>query len=288
MKPLIAVSGKNGQLGWELQRLSSNYPQYDFIFCDRHELDITNDQQVDHFFQVNKPQFFINTAAYTGVDKAETDQAACYDINARAVGQLAAACKRYDTVFITFSSDYVFNGNATQPYVESDPIDPVNYYGFTKAKGEKLAFENWEKTIVIRTSWVYSSHGNNFIKTMLRLMKERTSVNVVNDQVGSPTFAGDLAEAVLQLIGRRLQYGTYHFSNEGEISWYDFAAEIKRISGLHCAVNPIPTTGFPTPAKRPAYSVLDQQKIASTFDLRIKDWKTSLEKCLQELLNNNP
>jgi dTDP-4-dehydrorhamnose reductase len=284
MKPIIAVSGKDGQLGGELEKLSDQYPQYQFIFCNRHELDITNELQVEQFFQDHRPSFFINTAAYTAVDKAETEQEAAYKTNAEAIGLLALKCRQYDSVLITFSTDYVFNGNASQPYKEDQVTDPVNYYGYTKATGERLALENWEKTIIIRTSWVYSTHGNNFVRTMLRLMNERKDINVVNDQTGSPTFAKDLAEVVLKIISGDVHYGIYHFSNEGMISWFDFASEIKRITGSSCNIHPIPTAEFLTPAKRPLYSVLSKDKITSAFGIQLKDWKVSLGNCLAELL----
>jgi len=287
MKPLIAVSGKNGQLGWELERLSKTYLQYNFLFVDRNELDIADEAQVISFFEKNKPSIFINCAAYTAVDKAETDQHTAYKVNAEAVGLLASQCKIYDTLFISFSTDYVFNGNGTAPYAETEKKDPVNYYGYTKEVGEKLALNNWEKTIIIRTSWVYSAHGNNFVKTMLRLMKERTDINVVHDQLGSPTYAKDLAEAVMQIISisneQRTRFnGIYHFSNDGIISWFDFADEIKNMSGLNCNVNPIPTSAYPTPAKRTHYSVLDKQKIKDA-GIIIRDWRLALKECLEEL-----
>jgi dTDP-4-dehydrorhamnose reductase len=285
MKPIIAVSGRKGQLGWELERLSANYPRYEFIFTDKAELDITDVAQVEAFFSRHRPSFFINTAAYTAVDKAETEQEAAYKANAEAVGFLARQCKQYNTTFISFSTDYVFNGEGSTPYREDHITDPVNYYGYTKEAGEKLALANWGKTIIIRTSRVYSSHGHNFVKTMLRLMNERTDINVVNDQFGAPTYAGDLAEVALKIISsENIQYGIFHFSNEGKISWFDFAAEIKKITGSPCNIHPIPATGFPTPAKRPGYSVLNNEKIVSGFNIPLKDWKESLEQCLDELV----
>ncbi len=284
-KPVIAVSGRNGQLGWELQRLSVNFPQFEFIFCDRSELDIMNKENVSIFFQENKPGYFINTAAYTAVDKAETDKETAYKANAEAVGYLALKCKEVDATLITFSTDYVFNGNGTEPYQESEATEPINYYGYTKEAGEKLALENWKKAIVIRTSWVYSSHGHNFVKTMLRLMKEKTDLNVVNDQVGSPTYAKDLAEVTMQIIEQGAgNYGIYHYSNEGLISWFDFAAEIAKQSGSKCNVHPITTDQFPTPAKRPKYSRLEKSRIKADYNIDFKNWQKSLQECLNELL----
>jgi dTDP-4-dehydrorhamnose reductase len=290
MKPLIAVSGKNGQVGWELERLSSQYAQYDFIFCDRDELDITSEEQLVSFFQANKPWVFINCAAYTAVDKAETEQEAAYQTNAGALASLAKQCKIHDTLLISFSTDYVFNGRGNRPYREDDPADPINYYGYTKLLGERLALQNWSKVIIIRTSWVYSSHGNNFVKTMLRLMNERTDINVVNDQLGSPTYAKDLAEAVMVFVKvytkndqRSMISGIYHYSNEGIISWFDFVSEIKRLSGAQCNIHPIPTSAFPTPAKRPHYSVLNTERIIAKLGISNKEWKLSLQQCLNEL-----
>jgi len=284
-KPVIAVSGKNGQLGWELQKLSINFPQFEFVFCDRSELDITSNEQVASFFKQNHPKYFINTAAYTAVDKAESDQENAFKTNAEAVGNLAVHCKEIDATLLTFSTDYVFNGNGTAPYHEDDTTQPVNYYGYTKQAGEQLALENWDKTIVIRTSWVYSAHGHNFVKTMLRLMKERTDLNVVDDQVGSPTYARDLAEAVMQIIEQGAdKFGIYHYSNEGVISWFDFAAAIAEMSGSACNIHPIPATQFPTPAKRPKYSVLNKSRIKSNYQVAINNWRSSLQQCLGEIL----
>jgi dTDP-4-dehydrorhamnose reductase len=290
MKPLIAVSGKNGQLGWELERLSTAYPQYDFIFCDKTTLNITDEEQIATFFQQHKPSAFINCAAYTAVDKAETEQEAAYKTNASAVGFLAIQCKQHDTFLISFSTDYVFNGNGIVPYKEDDATEPVNYYGYSKWMGEQLALNNWEQSLIIRTSWVYSAHGHNFVKTMLRLMKERKDVNVVNDQLGSPTYAKDLAEAVMKIVAglsnneqRTTNNGIYHFSNEGTISWFDFASAIKELAGLGCNIYPIPTSAYPTPAKRPHYSVLDKRKIESELGIQLKNWKDSLAECLIEI-----
>lgn len=289
MKPLIAISGKNGQVGWELKRLSLSYPQYDFIFSDRNELDITNEEQVKDFFHLHNPNVFINCSAYTAVDKAETEQETAYKTNAVATGFLASQCKANNTLFITFSTDYVFNGKGDKPYTEDDPTDPVNYYGYTKLLGEQLALDNWERTIIIRTSWVYSEHGHNFVKTMLRLMNERTDINVVNDQFGSPTYAKDIAEAVMKIVAscindqRSSVNRIYHFSNDGIISWFEFALEIKRLSQLNCNVHPIAADNYPTPAKRPHYSGLDKEKIVSDFAIELKSWKESLTGCISSL-----
>lgn len=287
-KPLVVVTGKNGQLGWELQQLvGQQQMQYDFLFTGREELDLSDPDLIHTFFQKHHPAYFINCAAYTAVDKAETEQDFAYTVNASSVGLLAAECARKDCVFITLSTDYVFDGKGTTPYATDHPTDPVNYYGYTKLTGENLALANNPQTIIIRTSWVYSVHGNNFVKTMLRLMKDRSELKIVSDQVGSPTYAADLAAALLQVIdeltkGNR-HYGVYHYSNEGVISWFDFATAIQQIADLHCQLLPIPTTAYPTPAKRPAYSAMDTQKIVKDFGVTLRSWKDSLAECISKL-----
>jgi len=216
---------------------------------------------VEKIFALHTPAYFINCAAYTAVDKAETEQEAAYTINAEAPGNIASLCKKNKTCLIHLSTDYVFNGQSTMPYKETDATQPINYYGYTKCLGEELALQNNEQTIVIRTSWVYSKYGNNFVKTMLRLMNERAEINVVNDQHGSPTYAKDIAKAIMQIVSaKNFQKGIYHFSNEGIISWFDFACAIRQIKHLQCKVNPIASTAYPTPAKRPFYSGLDKNK----------------------------
>ena len=293
---IIIVSGKNGQLGKELQDVASSYPDFQFIFFDKEELNIADEQATKSIFQKYTPSFFINCAAYTAVDKAETEQEKSYQINAEAVGNIAKQCHHFNTQLIHVSTDYVFDGKGEKPYKEDDEINPVNYYGYTKLKGEELALKNNEDTIIIRTSWVYSKYGNNFVKTMLRLMKERKEINVVNDQFGSPTYAKDLAEAIGEIVNGTRNPSIvnrqtsnvktshiFHFSNAGIISWYDFAVAIKEIKQLDCIVNPIPTSAYPTPAKRPAYSGLDKTKIANTFNIQLKNWRESLQDCLQSL-----
>ncbi|MBI2274688.1 MAG: dTDP-4-dehydrorhamnose reductase [Bacteroidetes bacterium] len=287
-KPLVVVTGKNGQLGWELQQLVAHVETaFDFFFTGREELDLSDPEMISAFFQKYKPAYFINCAAYTAVDKAESEQEFTYMVNASSVGLLATECSKLNCPFITISTDYVFDGKGTAPYAIDHPADPVNYYGYTKWMGEKLALANNPHTIVIRTSWVYSSHGNNFVKTMLRLMKEKEELKVVNDQIGSPTYAADLASAILQIITRlaagNAHYGIYQFSNDGQISWYDFAVAIRTLGGLGCTVLPIPTKDFPTPAKRPAYSVMDTQQIVRDFGVPLKNWKESLVQCISKL-----
>jgi dTDP-4-dehydrorhamnose reductase len=288
IKQCILVTGKNGQLGSELQAIASLHPQYDFIFTDRETLDITNRDEVDDFFSKKLPHFCINAAAYTAVDKAETERDLAVKVNAEAVGYLSLACKKYGAKFIHISTDYVFDGTASEPYKEEDETNPVNFYGLTKLMGEELALTNHPGSIVIRTSWVYSSYGSNFVKTMLRLMSEKSAINVVNDQYGSPTYARDLADAILAIIKSAptsiLSPGSiYHFSNSGAISWFEFASAIKEISASSCSVSPIPTSSYPTPAKRPTYSVFDKTKISTSYGIEIKDWKKSLQQCFVEL-----
>lgn len=288
-KPTVVVSGKNGQLGNELQDASVLFPQFNYRFFARDELDIGNTNAIEKIFKKYKPAYFINTAAYTAVDKAETEQEAAYLINAEATGNIAKVCNQYNTRLVHVSTDYVFDGSGKEPYREDDATNPVNYYGFSKWMGEQLAFENNPHTIIIRTSWVYSAYGHNFVKTMLRLMKERKELNVVNDQIGSPTYAKDIAEAILEiLVNCQLPIadftpGIYHFSNEGVISWYDFAVAMKEIKKFGCVINPIPTSQYPTPARRPANSAMNKEKICKTFGIILKDWKQSLEECLSKL-----
>ena len=287
-KPTIIISGKNGQLGNELQGAALLFPQFHYRFFGKDELDISNIQELEAIFKKYKPAFFINTAAYTAVDKAETEQEKAYMINAEAPGIIAKACNLYNTKLIQVSTDYVFDGKADEPYKEEDKTDPINYYGFTKWMGEQLALANNPQTIVIRTSWVYSVYGNNFVKTMLRLMKDRKELNVVSDQYGSPTYAKDLAEAILQIASSEWPImegdgAIFHYSNEGDISWYDFATKIRDIKQLDCLINPIATTQYPTPAKRPTYSVMSKEKIKLVFHININNWQQGLEECLGKL-----
>ncbi|CAA9488658.1 MAG: dTDP-4-dehydrorhamnose reductase [uncultured Segetibacter sp.] len=254
------------------------------MFTDVAELDITNAEKVAAYFDRYKPAICINAAAYTAVDKAETERELALKINADAVGNLADNCNKMNTTFIHISTDYIFDGTATTPYGEDHPVNPVNFYGESKRKGEEIALEKHPSAIVLRTSWVYSFFGNNFVKTMLRLMKERESINVVNDQFGSPTYAADLAAAIMHIASRaKDKGGIYHFSNEGVISWFDFAVAIRELSGLSCIVKPMGTSGYPTSAKRPAYSVMNKEKIRSTFGIELRDWKDSLKQCIQLL-----
>jgi len=284
-KPLIVVTGKNGQLGSELLLLASSFDaQYDFLFADRAVIDLSSNESIELFCSQHKPSVVINCAAYTAVDKAETDRDAAFQINAVAVGKLAAYCKAIGALFISVSTDYVFDGNGTSPYLPSDTTDPINYYGASKAEGEKLAVTNNPESIIIRTSWVYSRFGNNFVKTMIRLMGERPSLNVVGDQIGAPTYAADLAAAIMHIVGQKAagnkQKGIYHYSNSGAISWYDFAVAIGELIHSNCAIAKIGSEAFPTPAKRPHYSLMDCSSIIQDFGVDQPNWKESLKTCI--------
>ena len=280
----ILVTGANGQLGKELQQAAARYPGHQFIFAGREELPIGDPVAVDAFFKQQPVDFCINCAAYTAVDKAESDKEAAFLINGDATGFLARACAVSGAKLIHISTDYVFDGTSSRPLKEDDPTGPINTYGASKLKGEQLAMEVNAATVIIRTSWVYSEFGNNFVKTMMRLMKERPSLNVVDDQIGSPTYAADLAEAILQIVqGGHFTPGIYHYSNEGVISWFEFALAIHELTGSSCVVSPIHTEQYPTPAKRPHYSLLDKTLIRQTYGLSIPAWKESLALCVERL-----
>jgi dTDP-4-dehydrorhamnose reductase len=284
-KPLIVVTGKNGQLGSELQLIAPVFEtQYNFLFADRSQLDLSSNDSIDNFFIAHKPSVIINCAAYTAVDKAETDREAAFQINGAAVGKLAAHAAAADALFITVSTDYVFNGNGTSPYLPSDATDPVNYYGESKAVGEQLALTNNSDSIIIRTSWVYSRFGNNFVKTMIRLMGERPSLNVVGDQIGAPTYAADLANAIMHIVAQKnagnKHSGIYHYSNSGAISWYDFAVAIAELIHSNCSVAKIGSEAFLMPAKRPHYSLMDCSDIIQDFGVEQPKWETSLKTCI--------
>jgi dTDP-4-dehydrorhamnose reductase len=280
----ILVTGSNGQLGWELGQLAANYSAFEFVLVDRSQLDLAFPETFEKIIQTIAPDCIVNTAAYTAVDKSETEKDLSYTVNATAVQALASICKNLAIPFITYSTDYVFDGEATVPYTTTTKVDPINYYGSTKAAGESMAMEANEDSIIIRTSWVFSSHGNNFVKTMMRLMKERAQLNIVADQKGRPTYAKDLALATMHMIeaihdGKAIK-GVYHFANQGETTWFDFAAKIKEIAGLSCDLQPIETKDFPTPAKRPAYSVLDTSKIEEALEMDNRHWEDALKDCM--------
>lgn len=280
----IMVTGSNGQLGSELKELASSYPNFRFVFLRKEEIPLNDLSAIEKAFSKNLPSYLINCAAYTAVDKAETERETANAINGKAVGTLASVCKEHQCKFIHISTDYVFSGEQSRPLKETDPVDPVNAYGKSKLLGEELAMQNLPDSIIIRTSWVYSSYGKNFVRTMLRLMSEKESTGVVNDQYGSPTYAADLAEAIMKIISSgEWEGGLYHFSNEGNISWFDFANEIKRLIHSNCIIHPLTTEQYTTPAKRPKYSVLDKTKIQQTFSVQLKDWKESLRVCIGKL-----
>lgn len=285
----ILVTGTNGQLGHEIQNLSLEYPHHTFTFIDRTILDLSDLSATEDFFKDNRFDAIINCAAYTAVDKAESENELADTINHRFVSMLAKIAKRDDSKLIHISTDYVFNGQNHRPYVENDPTDPQGIYGKTKCAGEKAILEICPKnTIILRTSWVYSAYGNNFVKTMLRLGRERDSLGVIFDQTGTPTYARDLASVILEIIPKvdNQTPAIYHYSNEGVASWYDFAKAIFELSGVTCEVNPITTDQYPTPASRPHYSVLNKSKIKNDFNVAIAYWRDSLQSCLKALGEN--
>ena len=285
----ILVTGAYGQLGNELNCLTSEYPEWQFVFADIDTLDITNEESVKVFFEKKEPDFVINCAAYTAVDKAENDADTAEKVNAEASRILGKCSKNAGAKLIHVSTDYVFDGSSSKPYVETDSVNPQSIYGKTKLLGEQLCINENPETVIIRTSWLYSAFGNNFVKTMLRLGAERGKLNVVFDQVGTPTYAADLANAILAIIKlcenepKRFIPGVYHYSNEGVASWFDFAKAIFEISEVKCIVSPVRSFEFPTPAKRPEFSVLDKSKIKTTFGLEIPYWKDSLITCVEKL-----
>ncbi|SMO61240.1 dTDP-4-dehydrorhamnose reductase [Solitalea koreensis] len=280
----ILVTGANGQLGNEL-RLLDQTSTHNFIFTDVAELDICNAEHVNRFFETNAINACINCAAYTAVDKAETDQELAYAINVIGPENLAKACAIHNAVMLQVSTDFVFDGNASVPYTEDIPVTPLSIYGQTKADAEQLVLALNPKTFVLRTAWLYSSFGGNFVKTMLRLGAERSELGVIFDQVGTPTYARDLANAILVMIEKEnSEYGIYHYSNEGVASWFDFAKAIFELGNLSPKVKPLRTENYPTPAKRPHFSVMDKQKIRKEFGLEIPYWRESLKECLSLLV----
>lgn len=280
----ILVTGANGQVGRELQTLQKAYSQLQFHFFSKEELNITDLASVEAVFKQVEPDYCINCAAYTAVDKAETEKEAAFLINEIGTKNLALVSKHLGAKFIHISTDYVFDGNGSEPYREDHPVNPQNIYGESKLKGEEEALSVNPASMIIRTAWVYSEFGNNFVKTMLRLMQSKEEIGVVADQQGSPTYAADLAKAILSIvISGKWVPGIYHYSNEGVITWFDFAKAIQGYIQSACRVNAIPTSAYPTPAKRPAYSVLNKEKIKTTFDITIPDWEESLHHCLNRL-----
>ena len=279
----ILITGSNGQLGSEIKAISLNY-SYNFFFTDRNNIDITSKDNIKTFCETNNINVIINCAAYTAVDKAETDQINADLVNRKAVKKLALVSKELDIKLVHISTDYVFDGKAFKPYKEEFQTNPQGIYGKTKLDGEnEMRDINPKNSIIIRTSWVYSSFGNNFVKTMLRLGREKESLGVIFDQVGTPTYARDLAKVILDIIpqinNERIEI--YNYSNEGVLSWYDFAKEIMRMAKLDCKINPIETFQYPTPCARPHFSLLNKTKIKTTFNIEIPYWKDSLDECLR-------
>ncbi|MAO44985.1 MULTISPECIES: dTDP-4-dehydrorhamnose reductase [Leeuwenhoekiella] len=285
----LLITGSKGQLGSELGLLAEGLPQVTCIATDSKSLNITDGAAVAAFVQDHAIDVIVNCAAYTAVDQAETDKDAADAVNCDAVAGLAQVAADLECKLIHISTDYVFDGAGCTPYLATDPTSPVNYYGASKLKGEQAMQRiNPANSLILRTSWVYSSFGNNFVKTMLRLGSERERLNVIYDQVGVPTYARDLARFILEkaIYTENPSVNIYQYTNEGVCSWYDFAYEIMRLAGLDCKVYPIPTSAYPTPAKRPHYSLMDKEALKAAFDTEIPYWKSSLTECVQ-LLNNH-
>ena len=301
---VVLVTGGSGQLGQALQSIVAKFPEFSFHFVDSDDCDITNQNAIRQTFLKFKPNFCVNAAAYTAVDKAESEVELATSINVGGARNLAISCAEFDTTLIHISTDFVFDGKKGTPYTEMDQANPQSVYGHTKLDGEKEIEKHWHKHIIIRTSWLYSAFANNFMKTMLRLASERDSLSVVDDQIGTPTNAVDLANAIIKIIKvinhypstYNLQpttynpqlitlnrerstdlFGTYHFSNDGQCSWYDFAKKIFEINNIAIDLKPIPTSAFPTAAERPKYSVLDKSKIKSVFGVEVRTWEDSLK-----------
>lgn len=280
----ILVTGANGQLGSEIKVLAHHYPDFDFVFTDIADFPLDKTEEIIANFKLVQPDIVINCAAYTAVDKAEQDQVTADAINHLAIGTLADLCHQSGAKLVHVSTDYVFDGSSPVAYKEDDIPNPQSVYGLTKLAGEIACSQKCPESIIIRTAWVYSEFGNNFVKTMLRLMTERDSLGVVNDQIGSPTYAADLAQVILTILhSNKWEPGIYHYSNEGEISWFDFALDIKEIAQKSCEVKGIPASSYPTPAERPAYSLLDKAKIKAVYGIEPIDYKTSLKKMMARL-----
>jgi len=287
MKTLL-ITGSKGQLGNEMQIAAINYPEFNFIFTDVEELDICDRNALQNFVAKNRVDFIVNCAAYTAVDKAEDDVELCFKINRNAVRNIAAVAGEHGLKVIHISTDYVFDGTNHIPYTENDAVCPATVYGKSKLEGENILQQIIGKqAIIIRTSWLYSSFGNNFVKTMLKLGEEREKLNVIFDQIGTPTYAADLADTILKVISHtEFVEGIYHFSDEGVCSWYDFTKSIHRIANIHCDVQPIESKDYPARTPRPNYSVLNKSKIKLVYGLTIPHWEESLVKCI-EILNQS-
>ena len=284
----ILVTGGNGQLGQELRQLPAKYPVHEFIFTDIYELDITNRRAVGRFFMDHNPEIVINCAGYTAVDKAENDSQNAFELNGNSVGYLAMNTSKAGAVFIHISTDYVYDGNKTTPYLEDDVPNPQSIYAKSKYLGELATLKYASKGMILRTSWLYSPFMNNFVKTIISKGSERGKLNVVYDQTGTPTYARDLADTLLKIIpalSNLKGVETYHYSNEGVASWYDFAKAIVEFSGIKCQILPVLTSEYPLPAERPFYSVLNKSKIKKQFGIEIPFWRDSLKECIEKITN---
>lgn len=280
----ILVTGANGQLGSELRDISRNYANDDFTFVTRFEMPLNDLQKIEEVLDHYSPDVLINAGAYTAVDKAESEPELADVVNHQAVAGIAQWVKANDAKLVHISTDYVFQGNSSMPLTEDEKTNPINVYGATKQKGERAILESRADAIIIRTAWVYSTYGANFVKTMIRLMTERNEISVISDQTGSPTYARDLALGILKIVhSDKWKSGIFNYSNEGEISWYDFAVAIRELKGLDCKINAISTEQYPTPAKRPRYSLLDKSKIRAEFAVVVPAWKDSLQQMLDKL-----
>ena len=280
----ILITGANGQLGSEMRALATGHPAHAYHFTDAAELDICDKEGVAAYVAGHAIDVIVNCAAYTAVDRAEDDAALCDRLNRLAPGYLAEAAQARGAALVHISTDYVFDGTAHTPYAEDAPTCPASVYGRTKLAGEQEATARCARTMIIRTAWLYSEYGNNFVKTMLRLGRERRELGVVFDQIGTPTYAADLARAIYVAIEQGIRPGIYHFSNEGVCSWYDFAVAIHRLAGIRtCRVSPLHTAEYPSRAPRPHYSVLDKTKLKQTYGIRIPHWEESLEQCLRNM-----
>ena len=286
-KKTVLVTGANGQLGNEVKQIATNFSFFNFLFATREDLPIENAHALKNFFEKQQVHYCINCAAYTAVDKAEEHKEEAFLINADAVGELASICSDHQTKFVHISTDYVYDGSRREALKEEDAVAPLNVYGWSKLKGEELILNRYPASLIIRTSWVYSSFGNNFVKTILRLCKEKDKLNVINDQFGSPTYAADLAAVIMKFIEEAENYKDYsgivNYCNGGTTSWYEFAIAIKSLVQSNCEIFPIPASQYKTAAMRPAYSILDTSKIKGILDLKIPFWKDSLERCLNIL-----
>jgi dTDP-4-dehydrorhamnose reductase len=286
----ILVTGSNGQLGNEIKDRAAKYPDFRFLFTDLAELDITRQDALDNYFRKHVPDYLVNCAAYTAVDKAESDRDTAFLVNSKATELIHNCCNRYGSRLIHISTDYVFDGIKKTPYSEEDKTNPQSVYGESKLKAEQAI--SIKQHIIIRTCWLYSAYGNNFVKTVLRLGRERDKLRIVNDQTGCPTWAGDLAGSILEIIEKSdkgtFLPGIYHYSNQGMCTWYELACKTLAYVGIKTPVEPILTSEYPLPAKRPAYSVLDTQKIIQAYRLQIPHWEESLKRCLDEIKVSNP